>query len=89
MSPTSPHVHPLHAREELRADVINLDVSQLCDERFGRGGCSLDPVKLFTAALLFGAPFSNKYVVREIFCEGYAASLGDKKITPALCEILR
>lgn len=36
-----------------RGDVINLDVSQRCDERFGRGGCSLDPVKLSASALLF------------------------------------
>lgn len=76
--------------EELRGDVINLDVSQRYDECFGRSGCSSDPVKLSTSPLFFlSAPFSNKYVVKEIFCEGYAASLGDEKIMLALCEILR
>lgn len=53
VSPTSPHLHPLPAEPERRGDVINLDVSQRCDERFGRGGCSLDPVKLSASALLF------------------------------------
>lgn len=38
---------------------------------------TLDPVKLCASGLLFEGVFSNKYVVKEIFCEGYAASLGD------------
>lgn len=52
--PTSPHLHPLPTEPERRADVINVPgVSQWFGECFGRGGRSLDPVKLPASALLF------------------------------------
>lgn len=89
VSPTSPHLHPLPAEKSWEATWSTWMCHSAMTSALVEAAALQIRLNFPRRRFFLRAPFSNKYVVKEIFCEGYAASLGDEKIMLALCEILR